>query len=147
MTEADTVNSKKSYSEIFDEQFPFCLSLGMTADEFWEGDITLPYFYKKAYKMQQKQKREHENYLAWLYGRYVVQAVASCLVRNVQYPSKPFEIEAAEPPKTKKEKQNVMHNAAEHFAMLAQVINTQMREKKIAENADPVLKTNITNTD
>lgn len=65
----------RKYSEIFDEQFSFYLSIGMSSEEYWDGDVFLPKYYRKAYKMRQ----ESINQEAWLHGLYVYDAVVSAL--------------------------------------------------------------------
>ena len=45
--------------------------MGMTADEYWNGDAELPRYYREAYKLRQ----QHENYNAWLQGFYVYHAM------------------------------------------------------------------------
>lgn len=75
MDEGITSQSTKSYSQIFDECFPFYLSIGMTSAEYWEGDNDLPKAYRKAFKLRQ----ENKNYEAWLNGMYVYDAVVSAM--------------------------------------------------------------------
>ena len=91
-------------SEIFDECFPFYLSIGMTAEEYWHGDPSLPRAFRKAYKL----KQEQINHDAWLHGLYVYDAVASvvsCFSKNTsshhQYATEPYSFSAT---KTEEEK-------------------------------------------
>ena len=65
----------KTFSEIFDECFPFYLAIGMTYAEYWEGDPSLPQYYRKAYKI----KQEQDNNIAWLQGLYFYDAVSTAL--------------------------------------------------------------------
>jgi hypothetical protein len=65
----------QSYSQIFEECFPFYLSIGMSSAEYWDGDNELPRYYRKAYKMKQEQM----NHEAWLNGLYVYDAVVSAM--------------------------------------------------------------------
>jgi len=65
----------QTFSEIFDEHFPFYLSIGMSSAEYWEGDPSLPRYFRKAFQMRQ----EYENNQAWLEGLYVYDAVSSAL--------------------------------------------------------------------
>lgn len=64
----------------------------MTYEEFWEGDCTLPIFYRKAYEIKQKSENELNNFNAWLQGRYFAEAIASCFSKDYKYPEKPFEL-------------------------------------------------------
>ena len=66
---------KKSYTEIFEENFPFYLAIGMSSAEYWEGDCSLTRYYRKAYKI----KQEEININAWLQGLYVYDAVSTAV--------------------------------------------------------------------
>lgn len=69
----------KSYTEIFLLHLPFYLSVGMSADEFWNGDVWLAKHYREAHNL--RQKRENER--LWLQGAYFYDAIcaASPLIR------------------------------------------------------------------
>ena len=67
----------KSYGEIFEENFPFYLAIGMSYGEYWEGDANLARSYRKAYRLRQ----EEFNTNAWLQGMYIYDAV-SCALHN-----------------------------------------------------------------
>jgi hypothetical protein len=61
-----------SYAEIFWEQFPYYLSIGMTEEQYWDGDPVLVQSYRKA----EEYRREHQNEMAWLQGMYVYDAIS-----------------------------------------------------------------------
>ena len=89
-----TQQAARSYSEIFDECFPFYLSIGMSSTEYWEGDNDLPKYYRKAFKMRQ----ENANHEAWLHGLYVYDAIVSAMTHiskqksdHKQYAEKPYD--------------------------------------------------------
>lgn len=92
----------KTYTEQFYEVFPYYLSIGMTADEFWNQDCTLTKYYRKAHAMQLDRKNEE----LWLQGMYIYEALcdASPLLhafakqgtKPLPYPNEPF-------PRTEKE--------------------------------------------
>jgi hypothetical protein len=65
----------KTYTEIFEESFPFYLAIGMSSAEYWEGDCSLTRYYRKAYKI----KQEETNNNAWLQGLYVYDAISTAL--------------------------------------------------------------------
>lgn len=66
-------DSYKTYSDIFHEQFPFYLSIGMTAEQYWDGDCYLARDYRKAFEMQKRR----QNQMLWLQGAYVYNAILS----------------------------------------------------------------------
>lgn len=55
------------------------MSMGMSYDEFWEGDVALPKFYREAYKLKQEREFEQANFNAWLQGFYNTRAYAVVL--------------------------------------------------------------------
>lgn len=59
------------YSNIFREQFPFYLSIGMTDESYWDGDNWLP----KAYREAEEIRRNRQNSFLWLQGKYVYDAI------------------------------------------------------------------------
>lgn len=88
---SSTQISKKS-SDIFEELFPFYLSIGMSYTEYWESDPTLTRYFRKAYLEKQKAI----DYQCWLQGRYIYDGV--CLIANSMfdknfketYPKEPY---------------------------------------------------------
>ena len=61
----------RSYSEIFEEKFPYYLSIGMTAEQYWDGDVNLPKYYRKAEEL----RKERVNQEAWLQGMYIYDVI------------------------------------------------------------------------
>ena len=59
-----------TYTEQFYEQFPYYLSIGMTYEQFWEGDPMLTKYYRKADEI----RKERLNQELWLQGMYVYEA-------------------------------------------------------------------------
>ena len=62
-----------TYAEILDKAFPYYLSIGMTADQYWDGDSDLKKPFREAYKM----KLREQNLTQWLQGRYIYAALCS----------------------------------------------------------------------
>ena len=75
LTEETPATQEKTYSEIFDECFPFYLAIGMSSAEYWSGDSSLVRYYRKAYEI----KQEEINNNAWLQGMYIYDAVSTAL--------------------------------------------------------------------
>lgn len=65
--------STKSYTEIFNEAFPYYLSIGMSYELYWHGEPNLV----KAYREADELRVDRMNYEAWLQGLYVYQAVGA----------------------------------------------------------------------
>ncbi len=85
-----------AYTEKFYEVFPFYLAIGMTAEQYWDGDCELVKYYRKAAKIRQDLKNQD----AWLLGMYIYQAIgnlapilrafAKKAPRLCLYPDQPF---------------------------------------------------------
>lgn len=75
MDEGVKPQTPRKYSDIFEECFPYYLSIGMTYEQYWDGENELPKQYRKAERMRQEQK----NHEAWLNGLYVYDAVMSMM--------------------------------------------------------------------
>ena len=66
-----------SYAEIFSEHLPFYISIGMTPEQYWDGESTLVVVYREAYKL----KVREQNRNLWLQGLYIYEAL--CCVSPV----------------------------------------------------------------
>lgn len=64
-------SSPVSIKELFREEFPYYLEMGMTPEEYWHGDVDLPVYYRKADAV----KRSKRNREFWLQGRYIYDAI------------------------------------------------------------------------
>lgn len=64
-----------SFSDIFHEQFPYYLAMGMTYSEYWEQDSSLVINYRYADRLKQQQRSND----AWLQGMYIYEALGVVL--------------------------------------------------------------------
>ena len=69
--DGQSVPFSNSYTEKFYEVFPFYLSIGMTPEQYWDGDPSLAKYYRKAHELQRKRKNED----LWLQGMYIYEAL------------------------------------------------------------------------
>ena len=71
--EGGQINSPSSftYTEKFYELFPYYLSIGMSYEQYWDGDCTLPKYYRKAEEL----RNEKRNQELWLQGMYIYEAL------------------------------------------------------------------------
>ena len=60
-----------SYTKKFYEVFPFYLSIGMTPEQYWDGDPLLAKYYRQADEI----KRDRKNQELWLQGMYIYEAL------------------------------------------------------------------------
>lgn len=66
-----SVPFSNSYTATFYELFPFYLSIGMTPEQYWDGDPQLAKYYRKADEL----KRQRTNQELWLQGMYIYEAL------------------------------------------------------------------------
>lgn len=60
-----------SYTEQFYEHLPFYLSIGMTFEQYWDGDCCLVKYYRKAHYLRQQRLNQE----LWAMGAYVYEAL------------------------------------------------------------------------
>lgn len=75
-----------SVANLLDEACPSLVAMGMTPDEFWNGDTRNIVAYRKAHLIK-RQLAEEE---AWLHGLYVGSAIAATLSKDARYPEQPI---------------------------------------------------------
>ena len=100
---------EKTHTEIFEENFPLYLAIGMSSAEYWEGDPSLTRYYRKAYKI----KQDEFNNNAWLQGLYIYDAVSTALhnalrgknTKAREYAKKPYNFENKEKSEYEKAKE------------------------------------------
>ena len=62
---------KETFESIFERVLPYYISIGMTPEQFWDGDVTLVKAYRKAYEY----KKQEWNVQAYLNGLYTYDAL------------------------------------------------------------------------
>lgn len=60
-----------SVEEQFNSVFPYYLAIGMTPEQFWDGDVWLTKHYRRAYEY----KKQEWNAQAYLNGLYTYEAI------------------------------------------------------------------------
>lgn len=91
----------RTYGDIFDELFPHYLLMGMTPEQYWDGESGLKKAYRKAYRIRIENEQKLADRNNWYMGQYliaVLQAVPLLVSGlNVKestqlpsYPDKPF---------------------------------------------------------
>ena len=88
----------KSFTEFFELACPVYMAMGMTYEQFWDGDVRLVKAYREADAIRRRRKNEE----LWLEGVYMAEAL-SATVGNMfskgnkhQYPSEPIPITVEE---------------------------------------------------
>ena len=61
-----------SLMSVFTEACPQYLAMGMSYEQYWDGDV----YAHKAYRKAKKMRMREQNQIAWLQGMYVYEAIA-----------------------------------------------------------------------
>ena len=122
-------SSSFTYTERFYELFPYYLFLGMTAEQYWDGDCTLVKYYRKAEEL----RNEKRNQELWLQGMYVYEAICDVApilhafakkgTKATPYPSKPYALTDKQVKRDEEEKQRKVAEKGKRFmeAMAASI--------------------------
>lgn len=82
----ETPNKKMSMSEIFWEAYPAYLAMGMSSDEYWNGDARAC----RAYRKKREEELKLQDEMLWRQGAYVYHAmIAVAPYFNSIKPQKP----------------------------------------------------------
>lgn len=141
--------SPHPYGDIFDELFPHYLLMGMTPEQYWDGENMLKEAYRKAYELKTEREQKLADQNNWFMGMYMIKVLQSVplLVGGLnvksstklpEYPQKPFLEEASE-----KKKEEDRRKQEEDRAKLAMALFQAMATKfnnnfEKANNSKPV---------
>ena len=143
----DNIEKKKkkeklsSYTEVFEKQCPFFMSIGMSYQEFWYEDCWIANYYLKAYTI----KKDQINEQLWLQGMYVFEAIlcASPVLhafskkgtKPLPYAEKPFLMDKINPvektqEQIEREKENERLKAIVHFNNVFRAMENTFSDKQ-----------------
>lgn len=129
-------------TKTFNEQFPFYLSIGMTAEQYWDDDCTLVKHYRKAYELQNRRKNQE----LWLQGMYIYEALcnASPLLnpfskekKPLPYPDRPYPLTKEDAIKEEKERKAIkMRQMKAQFEAWAANLDLPTEHQREEQSAD-----------
>lgn len=70
---ADVSSLYSNMGKFFEEECPRYMAMGMSLDEYWNGDASLVKYYVKAAML----RKELANEMAWIQGRYIYDTITS----------------------------------------------------------------------
>lgn len=121
-----------TYTERFYEAFPYYLAMGMTPEQFWDGDPDLARYYRKAEEI----RNEKRNQELWLQGLYIYEALcdASPIFHSFAkkgtkprpYAERPYSLTDKERKKEQKAKEQSMRDKGKRY-MEAIMLQTNKR--------------------
>lgn len=65
------LNDPEAFVKYIDGELPVYMAMGMTPEEYWNGDPAL----LKAYRKADEIRRERDNEMLWLQGMYIYEAI------------------------------------------------------------------------
>lgn len=140
----DTVGERSepspiSYSKQFWDMFPVYLAMGMTAEQYWDGDPMLAKYYRRAEEI----RNERRNQELWLQGMYIYDAIlcASPILhafakkgtKPKPYPTQPYALTAKERKKEKEDKERKAYAKGKRY-MEAFIASTNKKFQKPQES-------------
>lgn len=81
---------------------PQYILMGMTYEQFWQGDVCMTKTYKKAFELKEKREALKTKWTIWEQGLYIYEALCdvspilrafSKATKPLQYTEKPYEID------------------------------------------------------
>ena len=126
-----------TYTEQFYEVFPYYLSIGMTYEQFWEGDPMLCKYYREAEELRNEKKNQE----LWLQGMYIYEAIADLSpilhafakkgAKAQPYPDAPYPITKKQRERIRVEKEKKTFDKGMKFMeALTQQTNAKFKEVK-----------------
>ena len=82
------------FGDVLDKLCAYYMAMGVSADEYWNGDYTMLKFYAEKHRLAVEQQNEQ----LWLQGVYFYEAIAVALANafskhsNAKYPDKPYRL-------------------------------------------------------
>ena len=121
--------SPTPYGDIFDELFPHYLAMGMTPEQYWDGESELKPAYRKAYGYRIENEQRIADRQNWYMGQYIISALQAVPLlvaglnvkegtRLPEYPEMPFFQKAEEQKKEEVRKQKEEDQRKLAMAML-----------------------------
>ena len=136
-------------SKIFRDAFPQYLAIGMSAEEYWDGDSWLVKAYREAYRIRTEREIMDADRNAWRLGEYIRFALASTPItvngfapkghHMQKYPEKPFTMQAEEQKREdtrKKQEANKQEMAQAVFHAFVDKMNRNIRKRLEHEKAE-----------
>lgn len=129
-----------SLMEVFEKACPYYIKLGMTYDQFWDGDVSA----HRAYREAEKLRLREVNQTLWLQGMYVYEAIGNLApyikafskARPKPYPDRPYDIfEDDRKRRLEEEARERYEHIREKVEAFAKAFNEKRKEREVDDNA------------
>ena len=149
LTEDEEPRTATPYGDIFDEALPQYMAMGMTWDEYWDGEAGMKRALRKAYRIRLENEQRISDQQNWYMGQYIIAAlhavpllVAGLNVKEgtplPEYPDKPFfeKIEAQKKEEVRrKEQEDQTRLAMAYFQAGIEKFNRNFMKRQEESNA------------
>ena len=109
---------------------PIAMRYGVPERMFWDMNPRLLEPWQRMYEYEQQEDADRRDYVAWLNGRYVLEAIGAALDgKRYPYPSEPYSIQ-----QRREEQDEANKIAADKFRAFAMAFNERFRKQQ-QENA------------
>lgn len=134
-------SSSFSYTELFEKELPFYLSVGMSWEQFWDKEVEICKHYRRAYELQRQRKNEN----LWLQGMYIYEALcdvspilhafASKDTKPIEYPDRPYPLTEKERIQRQIEKERKQFEAFKaQMQAKVEAINAKLLQKEASKD-------------
>ena len=115
---------------------------GVTPEQYWNGDYSMLKYYRESYKEKLKQQSDYDNYLAWLHGLYIYEALCDASPvfnpfskrgKAYEYPKKPHGLSDAKTDQSTDKKVTGDDKAKQMFEIWAISQNAKFERKQRGE--------------
>lgn len=131
--------SSFTYTDKFNEVFPYYLSIGMTYDQFWNDDPFMVKYYRKAEEI----RNEKRNQELWLQGMYIYEALCDVSpifhafakkgTTPMPYTEQPYPLNNKQVKRVEEDKERKVFDKGKKF-MEAFMTNNNKRFKEVRNN-------------
>lgn len=153
LTDDQKQTGPRSYGDIFDELFPHYLLMGMTPEQYWDGESEWKKAYREAYRLRTEMEQRNADRNNWYMGQYMIAVLQSVPLlvgglnvkpstRLPEYPREPFLEKAIAEKKQevkKKREEDQMKLAMAMFQAGIEKFNRNLMKRR--EQAAPVSDT------
>lgn len=129
----------KTLSEQFEEALPYYMAIGMSYDEFWNGDCELTKHYRNAHEVRLKQR----NYEMWLQGLYIHDAVGVVVANALRkkgakaqkYTESPYPVTPMEQREVKRREELKRYEGSKaKMKLVMEAINARFRKTEVKKD-------------
>lgn len=122
---------------LYAEWLPYCLAIGIPYEQFGNMNPRKIKPFAKAYQIQDEKRLEENNFIAYIQGLYILEAVASCLGKHT-YPKEPYNLKTNEPTIAHELTEDEKREQTENLFMVLRIMQGNFERSHNAQSDDSV---------